>query len=193
MSQFSGRGERFLREKYAEWFALLDVDRDGSLSSEDFSRLGTWMSTHLDHAPGRATAVREALLAFWDAFRASADENGDGWVSYAEFEGYYLSLASDLRAGRALPAYAVEPVRRLFNALDHDGDGAISLREYTIYLESLRSPADPRLAFARLDLDGDGSVSVAELEEHFVTWVSSARFDEPGNVLMTGTVPPVVD
>jgi Ca2+-binding EF-hand superfamily protein len=187
------KGEGFLRAKYTAWFTLLDRDGDGTLSREDFLEQGRVLQAHLGQVPGRPSSAVDAVCDFWASLSSLVDENGDGRVSHDEFVGYHLTLARDVASGRGLPKYVIDPLLRLFVALDHDGDGTVSFQEYAAYLLSIRSPADPRLAFERLDLDGDGQVSLEEVEEHFLTWVGSTDFEAAGNLLMTGTVPPALD
>jgi Ca2+-binding EF-hand superfamily protein len=142
-----------------------------------------------DAATNRTTGqVTDAVFAKW---AATADHNGDGTISKAEFEAAVPSnitqaqadqlfasidtkgtgsvTASQLRQGLAA-AIAAGPVaaaptggtNRLFEALDTDGDGNVTLAEFEQDRAAGITKAEADAVFARLDTNGDGDLTPAE-------------------------------
>lgn len=82
----------------------------------------------------RVAERRQLLFSFYD-------RNGDGVIEKAEYE---AGRAEEIEFGK----------RRRLHALDRNGDGKVTLEEYT---------ADARFRFLRLDLDRDGRITAADL------------------------------
>jgi Ca2+-binding EF-hand superfamily protein len=99
-------------------------------------------------------AMRDSALEQWDA-------NADGIVTRAEAE-----------------AAAVERTRRMFDALDGDGNGSLTRQEMDAAREkrhdAMREQAEQR--FKAADIDGDGRLSKAEAKQGMPMLVR--RFDE---------------
>ncbi len=106
---------RSLREAYlARWGALraaADGDGDGGVDLDEW--LGYWAGALSDDAryEAEAEAIADRLFAVFDL-----DE--DGRIGAGEFEGFY-----------GVFGLAVELARTVFEALDADGDGAITRDE----------------------------------------------------------------
>jgi calmodulin len=112
----------------------LDTNADGKVTKAEF-----------DVAPVAAADVRarrnddrverqKLMFSFYD-------RNADGVVEKAEYD-----------AGRAEENEFAR--KRRMHALDRDGDGKVTLEEYT---------ADARFRFMRLDLDRDGRITAVDL------------------------------
>ena len=80
----------------------------------------------------------------------TADVNGDGMISYDEFEAH----TDEERARRQ-----AERSKHMFAKLDADGDGYISATEHT-------TAGDKRMEkrFDKIDTNGDGSITPDEME-----------------------------
>jgi Ca2+-binding EF-hand superfamily protein len=109
----------------------LDTNSDGKLTKAEF-----------DAAPAAAPRTRRAAQAAErrEMMFAFYDRNGDSVVEKAEYE---AGRAEELDYDR----------RRRLHALDRDGDGKVTLEEYT---------ADARFRFMRLDIDRDGRITAAD-------------------------------
>lgn len=99
-------------------------------------------------ANGDGVATRAEVLEARRGRMASADSDGDGAVSIAEF-----TAAATERAERR--------ASRVFARLDDDGDGLVTSTE----LEESRKSRRADRFFDRFDADGDGAVSREEMRK----------------------------
>lgn len=94
------------RGRAEEQFVAADIDKDGYLTTKD-------------PAVAKDVNLRHLL--------ALADRDGDGKLSRAELEGW-LGVRAELARGQVLVTL-LDHGRGLFEALDADGDGLLSVRE----------------------------------------------------------------
>jgi Ca2+-binding EF-hand superfamily protein len=173
----------FQRTKLARMFALLDLNGDGFVEQADYRRrveafaaLRGWTSG----APERERNLAHALDE-WESLRESADEDGDGRVSQAEFLRYGATFLDDRDAVRS---YARGDVQLLFDAMDRDGDGRITVDEYREYLQVCGADAAAADGFFRYaDVDGDGRMTRAEIAHAFEEFFLSTDPSAAGNLL----------
>ena len=113
------------------------------------------------------------------------DTDGNGDVSFGEFEAWWASTTTSSVASMAevvsgrLEALETEAggdgtdaITRVFDSLDTDGSGSLDAEELRTALSQLGVPMSPREAhnlMATLDADGSGSISL----EEFNTWWSA--------------------
>jgi Ca2+-binding EF-hand superfamily protein len=92
------------------------------------------------------------------AMFSAMDTDGSGEVTIDEFRAFML---------REDPSVSEEQIRRHFESLDQDGDGGLSLKEFT--LEDFSTSLDKRLkkcamkVFETLDVDGSGGLEPEEI------------------------------
>lgn len=196
MVLWSKKKHPFLLRKYNHYFDCLDKNGNGVLDRDDFVTRSETLCDALELAPDspeRAT-LRAASEALWQSICATLDEDGDGRISRDEFAGYFGTIADDIRRGRSQPRWAADRqyalLRAYLDVLDRDGDEQITADEFALYVESICPTSDPTQVFARLDLDGDGLLSVGELRTLYTQWVASQDENQPGNLLVTGCLPP---
>ncbi|WFP76355.1 acid-shock protein [Mesorhizobium sp. WSM4906] len=68
---------------------------------------------------------------------------------------------------------------KAFMAADTDGDGKVSLAEWTAFQEKRKAKGDPAKAFARMDTNKDGFVDKSELDAFLAK--RFARLDKNGD------------
>ena len=82
------------------------------------------------------------------------------------------------------PDAIAEAARTVFDAMDADGDGTISVDEHRAFLRAYGvDDASASEHFARFDTDGDGSISRAEFEVLVVDFFQSNDPEAPGSWL----------
>jgi Ca2+-binding EF-hand superfamily protein len=113
----------------------LDANADGKLTRSEFENSKSVGSEDGNRRSEVRSIERQKLLfTFYD-------RNADGVVEKAEYEAARVEETE----------YAK---RRRLHALDRNGDGKVTLEEYT---------ADARFRFLRLDLDRDGRITAADV------------------------------
>ncbi|MCU0953211.1 MAG: hypothetical protein MUC37_01070 [Hyphomicrobium sp.] len=111
----------------------LDGNGDGKVTRAEFDA-GRPEDAGRSSRSERMADRRKLLFSFYD-------RNGDGVIEKAEFE---AGRAEEIEFGR----------RKRLHSLDRNGDGKVTLEEYT---------ADARFRFLRLDLDRDGRITAVDL------------------------------
>ena len=163
-------------------FYRLDVDKDGLLRQDGFVSLGQQVAEQLRSADGSAHVDRsvQAFVNLWDVFGKPADTDKDNAVSFDEFARAHEEFLKNPHAreqGVGLDAM-------LFAALDANGDGQLTAREYAAFLQPMGvSTADAETAFQHLDRDGDGLISDDELAVDLWEYWNSEDRAAPGNWL----------
>ena len=164
-------------------FSVLDTNRDGVVSAEDFEQLGARVcaqfSIPLDGATGRA--LLEAYEAWWSQLRRDFDGDDDGRVTVEEFHTAYQrgdpKRFFDEQLGRIAKLVA--------ETVDTDKDGFIGEEEYLRLLAVTTVDQQALVAgFRDLDTDGDGRISVAEFQAGVQRLMLSADPNAPGTSML---------
>jgi juvenile hormone diol kinase len=173
-----------LQRKFTRYFNVLDYDHNGVIEQEDFENIALTLAQMRNWAAGSPEhqACRAGLMSIWQHLQQFADTSQDGRISLEE----WLKNEEDAIATAENYAKYVTPVAAgLFDAVDENGDGVISVQEYRNFFKGFR--IDPDLAddvFARLDVDGDGQLSKEELLQHVYDLHCSNDPAAPGNWIL---------
>jgi Ca2+-binding EF-hand superfamily protein len=171
-----------LERKFTREFETLDVDNDGFISRSDFERIADNLASALGLEPGspKSDAIHARYMLWWEGV-AVRDKDGDGRVDLAEWLAYDEEITSSPETyQKVLEAGADE----LFQMLDFDDDGVISLAEYATWIGSYGvNDVIAKEAFEHLDTSGAGRLSQDETRERVREYYQSEDPDAPGNWL----------
>lgn len=163
----------FQRRKITGVFHAMDVDGDGLLDKYDFEALRDRWTALRGVSPGSPGYVRLAavMMGWWNTLLAASDANRDGKVTLDE-----VLLVVDRLPG--MPDAVTGTATAMFDAIDENGDDAISAAEYRQVIEAWNGVAtDTDTIFPLLDLNGDGHLSRTEFAE---LWTEFWAGDDPG-------------
>lgn len=173
---------RFQKQKLTNLFAIHDLDRDGALEKSDYVEYTRRIAAKRGVGPGspKYDALLSRFLGFWDMLRQTADRDQDERVTLREWFACFERLLSSPAA-----AQDMKPIgEAVFNMLDRNDDGVVTLEEYKWLYSS--GGLDPNLAadsFKRLDTDHDGRITKAELSTRLFEFFMSEDPESPGTWL----------
>ncbi len=181
----------FRQAKYVDWFRCLARGDKEWIDLSDLTLYICGIADRFDFAAGGEdlTKLIEIVGSWWTDMASRMDVNDDGAISIDEFIDFYAAAAEATEREGSVQDWANHIVDAVFDALDIDGDGFISVEEYASYLEAIGSDGDAAAAFARLDLDADGKIDVAEIDALYRDWICMGHPRAPGNMLLTGRMP----
>jgi len=156
-------------------FKSIDVDEDGSVSSEELKRA-------LRKDSRLPSLVQKAGLNHRYAVLEQMDSDADGRVTWEEFQQSLKSAAvgqvlqsEDVGAFElASQEVAVRRLRRMYDSIDKNGDGFVSKQELAATLKKDARVADlleiagvniELYVFEQLDKDQDGCITWEEFQE----------------------------
>jgi len=172
----------FLEGKFTKEFESLDVDNDGFVSRADFERIADNLASALGLERGspKSDAIHAQYMVWWEGV-ATRDKDGDGRVDLAEWLAYDEEVTSSPEIFQKVLEAGAD---QLFQILDLDADGVVSLEEYTTWVGCYGvSDVMAKEAFQHLAASGTGRLSRAETRERVREYYQSEDPDSPGNWL----------
>jgi len=128
---------------FDSWF---DVDKDGSIKTEDFEVAVQKICSAKKYAVGtpKYDQIKAQLLGVWEGLRKQGDVDGDGEVSREEWTKLWLS--DDATTG-----WSKLYMDFMFQLFDEDGDGSIDQPEFEIVTGAFNlSQKDAAEAFSKI-------------------------------------------
>jgi Ca2+-binding EF-hand superfamily protein len=162
----------FQRRKISGVFGAMDADDDGYLTESDFRALTSrWLDVRgTDGSTPEGEKLATIMMGWWAALLGASDRDRDGKVTLDEV----LDVVDALPK---MPGAVTGTADAMFEAVDENGDGAISADEYHRLIAAWNGVDTPTgEVFAHLDLDGDGRLSRDEFTGH---WYEFWAGDDP--------------
>ncbi len=173
----------FQKRKLTRYFNCLDTDANGYFEKADVDRIVERLATArgIKNDTEEYDAIQAGLNLIWDNARTygySQDPNFVTLGDWLQHEDVVLST-EEWREN-----YMKVVTRGVFDLIDADGNGEISIEEYTQLMTAFGvEKGIPEWSFKKLDLDGSGVIE----KEEFVTIVEQFHISEdrdaPGNFL----------
>ncbi len=173
----------FQTKKMTHLFNLYDVDGNGTIGASDYERRIENVAQYRGFEKGSDgyETLKASVMKEWDKLQLYSDNDGDGQVTKVEF----LDFADYTIADASLWfETAVENAEFIIETCDIDGDGQITLDEYSIFFKGYNvSDEDIKIAFEKLDQDGDGMITTDEFTKAFDRFGQSDNPDDPSNYI----------
>jgi hypothetical protein len=168
MAEFSPYWESKIRH----YFSILDTDKDGKLTENDFQLLGDRYIEYTQVDDRRAKKVRAKIAKFWpDLQKASLD----GPMTVDVFVQYIKEKGINKLDQRVTEIYLV-----YFDLFDPSGDGTISLEEFKVFQKVHGvDPVHAEETFRALDTDNDGKLTEEEFVDAARTYFTALEECEP--------------
>lgn len=169
------------KRKWTRLFKVYDANGNGTVEKADFEQIFHNLAGARDLSPSTPEyeQLHAKFMEDWEYLRQDADKNNDGQVELEEW------LEHGDRRINSPDMYQTnqDMANDVFELLDLNGDGSISLEEYKIVYRGWRIPADlAEEIFPKLDLNGDGSISKDEFVELVRQFHTSDDPNAPGNL-----------
>ena len=159
----------FQRRKISRVFGAMDADHDGFLTERDFRALtARWLDLRgTDAGTPEGERLAAIMMGWWATLDAAAGHGGRVTLDQV------LQVVDELPA---MPGAVTGTAAAMFEAVDENGDGVISVPEYRRMIEAWSGDTPDGDVFAQLDLDGDGRLSRDEFAGH---WYEFWAGDDP--------------
>src|SRR5262245_24042557 len=130
----------YLKRKMTLAFYRFDTTKDGVVRVDDFDLLGQRVANNLGLAQGsdQYEKVVNEYRSVWDSFFKPADQDGDNTVTLEE---HWAANERFLQQQQAAQI-GVAANASLFAVLDADGNGQVTLKEYSAVVNALGASAD---------------------------------------------------
>ncbi|XP_060532816.1 sarcoplasmic calcium-binding protein [Cylas formicarius] len=156
------RGEsEFWRRKMRTFHSLLDLNKDGVISFDDFKLLADRF-VNLGHLSEKETQEFYALIQhLWE--RQWGEISPYNLVTVEKFLDNMHHTLNDKKLVRRAHSF----LTYFFKAVDKDKSGEITVEEFKLFFDVLGlKEVDAVLAFSAIDSNGDGKISSKEFVKH---------------------------
>lgn len=167
------------RRKMIRFFQVYDINKSGFIEETDYKNIARNFARlrKLSHGSEGYQRLQAKFDFVWEYMQKFGDPNHDNAISQTEFLEYADSLLNGNYA-----ALEGSTGSFLFELIDEDGDGIITLDEYRIFYQGYN--IDDTMIweiFNMLDLDRDSVISAEEFAQLGYDFHHSDDPNNPGN------------
>ncbi|NET55004.1 MAG: hypothetical protein F6K47_01985 [Symploca sp. SIO2E6] len=169
-------------KKWTRLFQVYDANGNGVVDKNDFEAIFQNVAEARNLTSGSSSyeQLHAKFIEDWEHLQKDADKNNDGTVELAE----WLEHGDHRINSPDMYQTVIDLANQIFELLDLNGNGTISLEEYKIFYRSWRIPEELAAeVFPKLDLNGDGNLSKDEFVELVRQFHHSDDPSNPGNWL----------
>ena len=161
----------FWNKKIRSYLKVTDVDKDGLISRRDFELIAKRQKEFGGLSDERSAELRKHLMEMCDILQLTEGSPG---FTYDQYIDKYAAYAAEYAQPGKTPAYML----LFFAGLDLNGDGYISLEEWTIHYKCLGvDTKHAKASFDAIDTNGDGKVSFDEFDAYHREYFTSTKND----------------
>ena len=155
----------FWNKKLDRAVRVRDVDKDGVITRKDFKLVAQRYKDLGDVSGEQLQRVHESLMKLCDPVGLIDDTKQ---FTYEEFK-RRLANINLVEVNNTL-------FRTIFNGLDINGNGVVSMKEWELHYKCMGlDPKYAKASFEAMDTDGDGVVSLEEFTAYHVEFFSSTE------------------
>jgi len=147
----------FQTQKFDYLYHIFDKNKNGKVEEQDFHAAFAGMP-HQEKA-------QKAARRWWLVLKIFGDKNKDTALSKEEWFKWATVVADKLQTQEDAPMYYQRWGNAIFDSIDSEEKGAISLEEYQTWFDSFGLAGDSTQVFQGLDHNGDGLISKDEFRQ----------------------------
>lgn len=169
------------KRKWTRLFRVYDANENGVVEKADFEEIFQNIVAARNLTPGTPEyeQLHAKFMEDWEYLRQDADKNNNGKIELSE----WLEHGDRRINSPEMYQTNIDMANAIFELLDINGDGVISLEEYqTIFWIWRISEGLAVEIFPKLDLNGDGTISKEEFNILIEQFYQSDDPDAPGNL-----------
>lgn len=172
------------KKKFEYLYSVYDADKNGHIDFADFTCYVDRFSQlyNFDKTSVNYRDLTEAAAKIWDLIRDNADDNHDGRISLEEWMAFEEAYVEALQLSPDTFDYFCKVIKQLFDLVDVNNNGEISMVEYGDFLKGWGVDTDAEAIFSQLDIDGNGVLTFDEVIKHISDFYFSNDPKVPGNL-----------
>jgi Ca2+-binding EF-hand superfamily protein len=152
------------KRKLTRFFNVWDTNGDGAITAEDPKQVAQNLAKLQGLEPGSPEHERfySGFMSYQDDFLKTVDVDESGRVTLEEWLAYHEEMLKD--EGR-FEATALTSIKVMFELMDQNRDGKITLEEYGEWMKAFRigEQGTTEEVFQKLDLNENGTLSKEEV------------------------------
>ena len=155
----------FWNKKFDRAIRVRDTDKDGVITRKDFELVAQRYKDLGDVSGEQLQRVQESLMKLCDSVGLTDDTKQ---FTYEEFKTRHANV-NLLEVNNTL-------FRTIFNGLDINGNGVVSMKEWELHYKCMGlDPKYAKASFEAMDTNGNGVVSLEEFTAYHVEFFSTTE------------------